>query len=54
MTLLQRHPDAREARLALAEYCHEAGDAEGARRTLAELAAINPDDPALGGPPPGR
>ncbi|MSR62449.1 MAG: tetratricopeptide repeat protein [Planctomycetes bacterium] len=54
VTLLQRHPDAREARLALAEYCQEAGDAEGARRTLAELAAINPDDPALGGPPPGR
>lgn len=45
--VLARHPWHRDARFALAEYRSEAGDTEGARRTLAELAAINPHDPGL-------
>lgn len=37
----------RDAHLALAGFQQAAGDGEGAARTLATLAAINPDDPAL-------
>jgi tetratricopeptide (TPR) repeat protein len=39
----------RDAHLALASYQQAGGDVAAATRTLAELAAINPDDPALAG-----
>jgi tetratricopeptide (TPR) repeat protein len=45
--LLARRPGERDARFALAAYRKEAGDAEGARRCLDELAAVNPFDPGL-------
>ncbi|HEX6884040.1 MAG TPA: tetratricopeptide repeat protein [Planctomycetota bacterium] len=56
--VLARHPWSRDARLALASYLAAAGDEAGARRTLEELAAINPYDPELppdvARPPPRR
>ncbi len=56
--VLERARGSRDARLALAAYLREAGDAAGAERILAELRAINPHDPALPGavapPAPGR
>ncbi|HHX6700616.1 TPA: tetratricopeptide repeat protein [Pseudomonas aeruginosa] len=43
--LLARRPAERAARLALADYLRQAGDAAGADAVLVELRAINPDDP---------
>ncbi|MDF5828636.1 tetratricopeptide repeat protein [Pseudomonas aeruginosa] len=43
--LLARRPAERAARLALADYLQQAGDAAGADAVLVELRAINPDDP---------
>ncbi|MBG7005750.1 tetratricopeptide repeat protein [Pseudomonas aeruginosa] len=43
--LLARRPAERPARLALAGYLRQAGDIAGAETALAELRAINPDDP---------
>jgi tetratricopeptide (TPR) repeat protein len=51
--VVRRHPDDRDARLALVAYRREAGDAAGAERLLRELAAINPGDPALSAVAPG-
>ena len=45
--LLSVAPWAREARLTLAGWLAEAGDREAAREELAQLAALNPHDPAL-------
>jgi Flp pilus assembly protein TadD len=41
------HRGDRDVLLALAAFQREAGDSAGAERSLHELAAINPDDPAL-------
>ncbi len=45
--VLRERPQDRDARLALVSYRRESGDGAGAERLLAELAAINPADPAL-------
>jgi tetratricopeptide (TPR) repeat protein len=45
--VLEARPQAREARLALASWRAQAGREPEARQLLAELAAINPGDPAL-------
>lgn len=45
--LLARRPAERTARLALVGYLQQAGDSAGADAALAELRAINPDDPLL-------
>jgi len=45
--VLARHPWDRETRLTLAAYRVQAGDRAGAAALAAELAAINPEDPAL-------
>jgi Flp pilus assembly protein TadD len=44
----------RDVLLALAAFKQEAGDSAGAERSLRELAAINPDDPALAASEGGR
>jgi predicted CXXCH cytochrome family protein len=49
-----RQPWDRDARLALAAFRHEAGDAAGAEKLLRELGAINPGDPALRRTAPGE
>lgn len=45
--VLARDPGARDVRLLLVEYLRMDGHADEAQRRLAELAAINPHDPAL-------
>jgi Flp pilus assembly protein TadD len=44
----------RDVLLALAAFRREVGDSAGAERSLRELAAINPDDPALAASEGGR
>jgi predicted CXXCH cytochrome family protein len=45
--VIRERPQDREARLALVSYRRESGDSAEVQRLLAELAAINPADPAL-------